>query len=58
MARDDNDLHREEQRLTTMGRFHGVIKNHSRGFMSFANGFDLRSPSPANGDHRGRAKRE
>lgn len=41
-----------------MGWFHSVIKNHSRGFMSFSNGFDLHSPSPANGDHYEHAKNE
>lgn len=40
-----------------MGWFHSVIKNHSRGFMSFSNGFDLHSPSPANGDHYEHAKK-
>lgn len=48
----------EEYHLTTMGRLHSVIKNHSRGFMSFSNGFDLHSPSPANGDHYEHAKKE
>lgn len=48
----------EEYHLTTMGRLHSVIKNHSRGFMSFSNGFDLNSPSPANGDHYEHAKKE
>ena len=48
----------EEYHLTTTGRFHSVIKNHSRGFMSFSNGFDLHSPSPANGDHYEHAKKE
>lgn len=41
-----------------MGRFHSVIKNHSRGFMSFSNGFDLHSLSLANGDHYEHAKKE
>lgn len=41
-----------------MGWFHSVIKNHSRGFMSFSNGFDLHSPSLANGDHYEHAKKE
>lgn len=41
-----------------MGWFHCVIKNHSRDFMSFSNGFDLHSPSPANGDHYEHAKKE
>lgn len=41
-----------------MGRFHRVIKNHTRRFMSFSNGFDLHSPSTANGDHYEHAKKE
>lgn len=41
-----------------MGWFHSVIKNYFRGFMSFSNGFDLSSPSLANGDHCEHAKKE
>lgn len=48
----------KEYYLTTMGWFHSVIKNYFRGFMSFSNGFDLSSPSLANGDHCEHAKKE
>lgn len=60
MACHDNKIcnWHEEYHLTTMGWFHCVIKNHSRDFMSFSNGFDLHSPSPANGDHYEHAKKE
>lgn len=43
--------------FATTGRHHGVIKNHSMGFMSRSNGFDLHRLSPANGDHYERAKK-